>query len=141
MILTVRPVLLGDLDDDDDVDLFDLAILANNWLVDIGFDPLPDTTPPDPDPMDWAEGGEPREIQCPGGYCATMTAKIATDPSGGVQYEFQCTDVGGFSSGWQGSPSYTVLVGTFDGHDNIFRVRARDIHDNRTDWSDALPMN
>lgn len=36
MILTVRAVLLGDLDDDDDVDFYDLAILANNWLEGAG---------------------------------------------------------------------------------------------------------
>lgn len=141
MVLSVEPVLLGDLDDDDDVDFFDLAKLANNWLVDIGFDPGLDTTAPEPNPAQWASGGQPQEISCPGGYCATMTAETATDPSGGVQYEFQCTDESGFSSGWQGSPSYTVLVGTFDGHDNTFKVRARDIHDNRTDWSSTVPMN
>ena len=141
MVLSVEPVLLGDLDDDDDVDFFDLAILANNWLVDIGFDQPLDTTPPEPNPMEWAPGGVPKEIQCPGGYCATMTAKTAEDPSGGIQYEFQCTDESGFSSGWQGSPSYTVLVSTYSGHNYTFKVRARDIHDNRTDWSIALPMN
>ena len=141
MILSVTTVLSGDLDYDDDVDFFDLAKLANNWLVDIGFEPPPDTTPPEPNPMQWAQGGEPEEIQCPGGYCATMTAKIATDPSGGVQYEFQCTDESGFDSGWQSSPSYTVLVSIYSGHNYRFRVRARDIHDNRTAWSPALPMN
>jgi hypothetical protein len=141
MVLSVEPVLLGDLDDDDDVDFFDLAKLANNWLVDIGFDPHIDTTAPEPNPAQWASGGQPQEISCPGGYCATMTAETATDPSGGVQYEFQCTDESGFSSGWQGSPSYTVLVGTFDGHNYTFKVRARDIHGNETGWSPELPMN
>jgi hypothetical protein len=141
MILSVRTVLSGDLDYDDDVDFFDLAKLANNWLVDIGIEPIPDTTPPEPDPMQWAPGGQPKEIQCPGGYCATMTAQTAMDPSGGVQYEFQCTDESGFNSGWQSSPSYTVLVSIYSGHNYHFRVRARDIHDNRTAWSPALPMN
>jgi hypothetical protein len=144
MVLSVEPVLLGDLDFDDDVDLFDLAKLANNWLVDIGFDPIPDTTAPDPDPMEWASGGEPHETyNCHGNfyYCATMTAETATDPSGGVQYEFQCTDESAFSSGWQSSPSYSVSVATYSGQNFHFRVRARDIHDNRTGWSSTLPMN
>ena len=140
MILTVRPVLLGDLDYDDDVDFFDLAILANNWLVDIGFDPPPDTTPPDPDPMQWASpADEPHEIECSPYYCATMTAEIATDPSGGVQYEFQCSE-SGFSSSWQGSPTYTVTIGG-SGFNYTFKVRAQDIHENKTDWSSAVPMN
>ncbi|MHC4691397.1 MAG: hypothetical protein ACYS67_01555 [Planctomycetota bacterium] len=141
MVLSVETVLLGDLDFDYDVDFFDLAIFANNWLVDIGFEPPPDTTPPEPNPMQWAAGGQPKEIECPGGYCATMTAQTATDPSGGVQYEFRCTDESGFNSGWQSSPSYTVLVSTYSGHNYSFKVRARDIHDNKTDWSPALPMN
>ena len=140
MVLSVRTVLSGDLDYDDDVDFYDLAKLANNWLVDIGFDPPPDTTAPEPNPMQWAPGGQPQEISCPGGYCATMTAKTAMDPSGGVQYEFQCSE-SDFSSGWQGSPSYTVLVSSFGGQNYTIKVRARDIHDNRTDWSPALSMN
>lgn len=146
MVLSVRTVLSGDLDFDDDVDFYDLAKLANNWLVDIGFEPPLDTTPPEPNPMQWASGGEPKEIECPGGYCATMAAKTATDPSGGIQYYFECTDYpklppNGFSSGWQGSPSYTVLVSTYSGQDYSFRVKARDLHGNETGWSPALPMN
>ncbi|MHC4285741.1 MAG: hypothetical protein ACYSWZ_22615 [Planctomycetota bacterium] len=135
MVLSTRTILAGDLDFDDDVDFYDLAKLANNWLVDIGFNPPPDTTAPEPNPMQWAPGGEPREIfecECPplcGYYCATMTAEIATDPSGGVQYEFQCSE-SDFNSGWQGSPSYTVTIGG-SGHNYTFKVRARDIHDNR----------
>ncbi|MHC4111424.1 MAG: hypothetical protein ACYSUY_10130 [Planctomycetota bacterium] len=139
MILTVRPVLLGDLDYDGDVDFFDLAKLANNWLVDIGSEQDPDTIPPEPNPMEWAEGGEPHEIECSPYYCATMTAKIATDPSGGVRYEFQCSE-GGFSSSWQSSPTYTVTIGP-SGHNYTFKVRARDIHENKTGWSSELPMN
>jgi len=139
MILTVRAVLAGDLDYDGDVDFFDLAKLANNWLAGVGESPI-DDDPPEPDPMEWAEGGEPKEIECGGPYCATMTAEIATDPSGGIQYYFQCTDESGFSSAWQGSPTYTVTIGP-SGHNYYFRVKARDIHGNETGWSPALPMN
>jgi hypothetical protein len=143
MVLSVETVLLGDLDFDDDVDFFDLAIFANNWLVDIGFEPDPDTTPPEPDPMQWASGGEPHETyNCRGEnyYCATMTAETAADPSGGVQYYFECTDESAFSSGWQSSPSYSVQVAAYSGQNFRFRVRARDIHDNRTDWSTTVGM-
>ena len=140
MILTVRAVLAGDLDYDGDVDFFDLAKLANNWLAGVGVEPPIDDDPPEPDPMEWADGGEPKEIECSPHYCATMTAEIATDPSGGIQYYFECTDEGGFSSSWQGSPTYTVTVGP-SGHNFSFRVKARDIHGNETGWSPALPMN
>lgn len=143
MVLSVESVLLGDLDDDDDVDFFDLAKLANNWLVDIGFDQIIDTTPPDPDPAQWASGGEPREIYGGGGsfdFSATMTAKTATDPSGGIQYYFDCLDESGFDSSWQGSPSYTVLVGG-SGQALRFRAKARDILGNETGWSSTVPAN
>jgi len=144
MVLSVEPVLLGDLDFDDDVDFYDLAILANNWLVDVGFDPPLDTTPPLPNPMQWASGGEPKETyNCHGNfyYCATMTAEVAMDPSGGVQYYFECTDESAFSSGWQSSPSYSVPVASYPNQNIHFHVQARDIHDNKTGWSSTLSMN
>jgi hypothetical protein len=146
MVLSVRTILSGDLDFDDDVDFYDLAKLANNWLVDIGIDQPLDTTPPQPNPMQWAPGnpdGKPRETyNCRGNfnYCATMTAETATDQSGGVQYYFECTDKSAFSSNWQSSPSYSVPVAIYSGQNFHFRVRARDIHDNRTAWSTTVGM-
>jgi hypothetical protein len=140
MILTVRAVLTGDLDYDGDVDFFDLAKLANNWLEGVGGEPPIEDDPPEPNPMQWAAGGEPKEIQCSPYYCATMTAEIATDPSGGIQYYFECVDEGGFSSSWQGSPTYTVTIGP-SGHNYRFRVKARDLYLNETGYSPALPMN
>ncbi|MHC4633379.1 MAG: hypothetical protein ACYS9C_19210, partial [Planctomycetota bacterium] len=139
MILTVRPILLGDLDYDGDVDFFDLAKLANNWLVDVGSESPIDTTPPEPDPVLWAEGGEPKEIERSSSFWYTMKADIATDPSGGVQYYFECTTESGFSSSWQSSPTYEVEVGT-SGQVDWFRVKARDIHHNESlYWSTELP--
>ena len=139
MILTVRAVLLGDSDYDGDVDFYDLAKLANNWLKGVGTEPLPDTTPPTPDPVQWAS--VPKESYHGGGtfdYWAEMTAAIATDPSGGVQYYFDCTTED-FDSGWQGSPYYEVQVGR-TGQYHRFRVRARDIRGNVSlNWSSELP--
>ena len=99
-----------------------------------------DLKPPTPDPMKWAAGGEPKEVWHGGSfnnYWAEMTAEQATDDSGVVQYYFQCTTESGFSSGWQSSRSYSVRVGRA-GQRHRFRVRARDVNDNRTGWSSEL---
>lgn len=85
-----------------------------------------DLQPPTPDPMQWES--PPQEIQInPGsfGYGATMTAVEAEDDSAGVQYFFQCTTESGFSSGWQSSREYTVLLGRRAQY-HRFRVKARD---------------
>lgn len=139
MILTVKPVLSGDSDYDDDVDFYDLARLANNWLEGVGTEPPPDTTPPTPDPVLWASN--PKEDPRGGtfDYWAVMTAKVATDPSGGVQYKFECTTAGGFSSDWQGNTYYEVQVGRTEQY-HRFRVKARDKHGNESlYWSTELP--
>ncbi len=100
-----------------------------------------DLQPPTPDPMQWAQGGEPREVYGGGGtwdYYAEMTAEDATDTSGGVEYYFQCTTESGFSRDWDTSPYYKVLVGRA-GQAHRFRVKARDIHKNETGYSPLLP--
>jgi len=109
----------------------------------------PDITPPTPDPMEWdmtadANGfdGTPREVYGGGGsfdYWVEMRALVATDASGVVEYFFECIDApgvwpDGFSSGWQVSNFYTVQVGR-RGQGLRFRVRARDLYHNETDWS------
>ena len=100
-----------------------------------------DLQPPSPNPMQWAPGGEPREVYGGGGtwdYWAEMTAAEATDPSGGVQYNFACTTESGFSSGWQTSRTYRVRVGR-QGQRHQFCVKARDAHGNETAYSIKLP--
>ncbi len=102
-----------------------------------------DLSPPSPNPMRWAEDGEPSEVYRGGGtwdYWAVMEAVEATDDSGGVQYYFQCTTESGFSSGWQNSPEYEVRLGR-RGQGHIFRVKARDADGNQTSYSTALPAN
>ncbi len=108
-----------------------------------------DVTAPTPNPMDWAPDGEPKEIYGGGGtwdYYATMTAVEATDASGVVEYYFQCTTDGRYSSpGWlsfePGEPcTYNVLVGQKNRH-FYFRVKARDLYGNETDFSEALPAD
>ncbi len=100
-----------------------------------------DLEPPTPDPMQWES--EPREVYHGGGsfdYWAQMTAVEATDPSGSVQYYFECTTEPGFSSGWQTSRSYEVRVGR-RGQRQSFRVKARDAYGNETAPSPLLPAN
>jgi hypothetical protein len=99
-----------------------------------------DLQPPTPDPMQWAEGGEPKEVYGGGGtwdYYAEMTAADADDAGGGVEYYFQCTTESGFSRDWDASPYYKVLVGrTNQAH--RFRVKARDANGNETAYSSEL---
>ena len=98
-----------------------------------------DLEPPTPNPMQWES--EPDEVYHGGGtfdYWAEMTAVEATDPSGGVEYYFQCTTESGFSSGWQSSRTYKVKLGR-RGQGQRFRVMARDAYGNQTAFSPLLP--
>jgi hypothetical protein len=99
-----------------------------------------DLEAPTPNPMEWES--EPSEINIGGGsfnYSATMVAAEAVDDYEGVEYFFQCTTESGFSSGWQISPEYTVLVGR-QGQRHRFRVKARDTSTshNETAWSSEV---
>ena len=69
-----------------------------------------------------------------------MSAVGATDPSGAVQYYFECTTASGLSSGWQTSRTYKVQVGR-RAQGNRFRVKARDVYGNETAPSSTLPAN
>jgi len=92
-----------------------------------------DLQPPTPDPMRWAEDGEPKEVDHGGdfNYWAEMTAAEATDESGGVEYFFVCEDSRFSSKEWQSSPSYSTKVGRA-GLRLRFSVKARDIYYNET---------
>ena len=60
-----------------------------------------------------------------GKYYHTMTATTATDDTGPVEYYFYCSSYDTASSGWQESPTYDVLVGSFS-HDWWWQVKTRD---------------
>jgi len=97
-----------------------------------------DLSAPRPDPMQWQL--PPDEVYHGGGsfdYWAEMTAAEAADPSGAVQYFFQCTTQSGFSSGWQDSRTFQVQLGR-SGQGHRFRVKARDIYGNETAFSEEL---
>jgi hypothetical protein len=91
---------------------------------------LPDTTPPEPDPMTWASAP-----QATGNTSISMTATTASDASG-VEYYFACTAGGGHDSGWQDSPTYEDTGLTPD-TEYTYQVQARDksLNQNETDWS------
>lgn len=93
---------------------------------------------PTPDPMLWES--PPDEVYRGFGsfdYWAEMTAAEASDPSGNVQYFFQCTTESGFNSGWQDSRTFEVQVGR-SGQLHRFRVKARDIYGNETAYSEEI---
>ena len=94
--------------------------------------------------------GQPLEYSPTGGtwdYYVTMRADPNTiDASGSWEFYFECMTESGFSSGWisfpSGSPyTYRVYVG-IGGLGHRFRVKARDMYFNETEWSTletALP--
>ncbi|MDI6448712.1 NosD domain-containing protein [Anaerobaca lacustris] len=99
-----------------------------------------DLQPPTPDPMRWQS--EPKEVNIGGGslnYYATMTAVEAVDERADVEYFFECTTESGFSSKWQSSREYSVLIGR-SGQGHRFRVKARDTSPgrNETGWSSVV---
>jgi hypothetical protein len=94
----------------------------------------PDFIPPEPDPMEWAVGGEPIAT---GPTSITMTAATATDTGNPpVMYYFECTNYGDASSNWQTNPTY-VAGGLSPATEYTFRVKARDSSaaQNETEWS------
>ena len=99
-----------------------------------------ETAPPEPNPSQWALNGAPREISGRSGtwgdHWAQMTAVEATDGSEWVEYLFDCTTQSGLSSRWQNSADYEVLLGG-KGQGHQFRVKARDLFGNETEWSEV----
>jgi hypothetical protein len=91
-----------------------------------------DTTPPNPDPMEW-QGVPYARTPC----SIAMKAKVATDVNDPpVEYYFECTTHPGASSSWQEDPNY-VATGLTPATSYTFRVKARDSYSppNETGWS------
>lgn len=87
-----------------------------------------DTTPPAPNPMTWASAPAAQSASS-----ITMTATTASDPSGGVQYQFQCIagGTGCTTSAWQSSSNY-LATGLVAATGYTFQVFARDALGNTT---------
>ena len=64
-----------------------------------------------------------------------MTCSVAADPSGGVQYRFQCYEQPSIDSGWINVNTWTTPGFTMAGMNHGFRVKARDAFGNETAWS------
>jgi len=106
----------------------------------------PDTTPPVPDPMMWDPNDPnllPTEVfigpDPTFGYAVTMTCLAAQDPSGPVQYYFECIDNSAYDSGWILTNTYTTPIVGRTGQFLRFRVRARDWYNNTTAYSVSVP--
>ena len=90
---------------------------------------IADTTPPTPSPMTWASAPAAQSASS-----ITMTATTASDPSGGVQYQFlQCVTggTGCTTSAWQSSSNY-LATGLVAATSYTFQVFARDALSNTT---------
>ncbi len=120
----------GDLDCDRDVDMEDLAALAQQWLLQTSTDDFAqiaenwlagvDLTAPQPDPFDWTDK------PVIGDYgILTMKAKKADDDLHGVQYSFDCLENPRLISEWQYDRTYSP-ADLPPGTDLSFRVKARD---------------
>lgn len=131
--------LAADINRDGVVDYRDLDVVLEEWLAELPIaGGAADRTAPEPDPARWDIDGLPREVHDGGGefdYYVEMKAAEAVDPTGPVEYFFECAQVDEFSSDWQTARDYRVLVGT-SGQRLRFRVRARDRNHNMTIWSE-----
>nr|WP_067293656.1 Ig-like domain-containing protein [Marinobacterium profundum] len=91
-----------------------------------------DITAPTPDPMTW--------VSVPAAINSTqidMATSVATDDSGVVEYQFQCTastGAGCATSAWQGSNQFSA-TGLSAATLYSFQARARDGSGNMTAWS------
>jgi hypothetical protein len=101
-----------------------------------GPGPGDDTTPPAPDPPEWAV--VPQEACAGSGNCIhTMQAAAAADAeSEPVEYYFQCVAGTCQDSGWQLDTTYEYTVG-FSSICN-YRFKVRDAAGNETGWSTTL---
>ena len=97
----------------------------------------PDTDAPTPDPMTWDT--EPHATST---TAVAMTATPASDPSGGIAYQFDffisnTGGMGGSDSTWQAGTTYTDS-GLQANQQYGYRVRARDVNNNQTGWSPTI---
>ncbi len=107
----------------------DAALNETGWSTPDADATTPEATPPAPSPMVF-------EV-LPAAFDHTrivMTATNANDPSGGIEYYFENT-TNGNNSGWITGQVWTN-TGLTLGSNYGYRVKARDVIGNQTDWSD-----
>ncbi len=127
--------LINDASQADRIDAMHLALTnmlnsSRSTAAPTPSDTSNDSTPPSTNPM--AFTGKPQWL---GDDSIWMQATIAYDQSGPVEYKFRELSGNGTSSDWQTSPYYTDtnIDPTLD---YSYRVRARDLHNNKTSWSE-----
>lgn len=85
------------------------------------YEPITDSTPPDPTPMTWAS-----EPNATGDTTITMTASTATDAATGpVEYRFTNTTIAGHNSDWQSGTTF-IDTGLTPDTNYTYTVKARD---------------
>jgi hypothetical protein len=118
-----------------------------------------DATAPTPNPMDWAKAdpavkdpndpnlwpGQPRAVLVDPradngsgetGWAIAMRAIKATDPKGGIEYQFDCFEDDTLDRTWSASPLYTTgKMKRTDVTKYTFRCRARNKTGGMTAWS------
>jgi C1A family cysteine protease len=108
----------------------------NNGIPD---DCEPDTTPPTPNPMAFAEpAGLPTALDT---STISMTAAQATDSFGAVEYYFHASGADSSSSGWQAARGYTDS-GLQTNRNYSYKVKARDlsVNENQTEYSPTVAV-
>jgi len=112
-------------------EVFVIELEPGTGTAEFVFGGPPDTTPPTPDPAEWAS-----VPAAAGSTSITMTAAIASDVSSPVYYYFECTTDGSASSTWRTNPTY-VAQGLTPSTPYTFHVKARDNSpaQNETGWS------
>lgn len=99
------------------------------YLAMEGKEEVSDKEAPTPNPMTF------KVMPHIDGAKISMTASMATDASGGVEYYFECTSDNSHNSGWQSSTSYVDSNLTI-GIAYCYRVMARDANGNESVASD-----
>ncbi len=110
----------------------------------------PEANKPTPNPMEWDDDldeygfdGRPHEYTPTGdwlNYWVIMRAdQYTTDDSGSWDFQFDCVHGGDFDTDWIhfDAPPYLYTIRVGQSNQSLcFRVRARDMYGNKTDWSD-----